>query len=146
MAAAESVKLRSRYDFIEGENVWVDAKYFDDPKSAPENCFSATCDRVYGVITLVASKTCKVLFNDGSTSYVAKEKLNLVGQANIVNTGNKGGNKNGEESESESEKGDTEEEQEWRPEVDGDISEDEDEESEVFIMFFSSNLNEFSLH
>ena len=84
--AAEAAKLRNREDFIEGERVWVEAKYFDDPKASLENRFSATCDKVFGVIMSVSSRTCNVTFEDGSGSYVSKEKLNLVGQARIINT------------------------------------------------------------
>ena len=51
--AAEVAKLRNREDFIEGENVWVEASFFDDVRSAPENRFSTTCSKVFGVIISV---------------------------------------------------------------------------------------------
>ena len=84
--AAEVAKLRSQQcqDFVSGEKVWVDSTYFDDPKSAPENRFSTTCEKVHGVILSVSSESCKVLFDDGTKSYVRKSELHLVGQANIV--------------------------------------------------------------
>lgn len=108
--AAEVAKLRNREDFIEGERICVEATYFDDPKSAPENRFSATCNEVFGVILSVASKTCKVLFDDGSKSYVVKEKLNWVGQARIINTA-VGGTEESDDSLEENDK-----EDDWIPE------------------------------
>ena len=132
--AAEVAKLRNREDFIEGEQVWVESQYFDDPKSPKESRFSATCDKVFGVIMSVSSTTCKILFDDGSLSYVNKKKLNLVGQARIINNAS---NEKEDIQESDSEEGsDGEaEEEEWRPREDEtSSSENEESESQVSII------------
>lgn len=120
--AAEIAKLRCRQiqDFVSGEHVWVDATYFDDPKSAPENRFSTSCGedkKVYGVIHSVASGSCKIVFDDGTKSYVAKAELHPAGNARIVNS-----NENDEEDSEENE------DEEWKP-VEEESS-DEDEENE----------------
>ena len=76
--AAEIAKLRRRaQDFIPGEHVCIDATYFDDPKSAPENRFSAGCEdkKVYGIILSVAFGSCRVVFEDGTKSNVAKTEI-----------------------------------------------------------------------
>ena len=134
--AAEVAKLRNREDFIEGERVWVEATYFDDPKSSPENRFSATCDKVFGVIMSVSSRTCQLLFDDGSRSYVSKEKLNLVGHARIINTA-VGDNEESDQSGEESDK-----EEEWRPEEG--TSNSEDGETEVTITLFLTTIMLYS--
>ena len=94
--AAEAAKLCCRQqDVITGEHVWVDATYFDDPQALPENQFSASLSagenkKVYRIIGSVGIRSCRVCFNDGTKSSVAKFKIYLVSEIpkQLVNFGN----------------------------------------------------------
>ena len=143
--AAEIAKLccRQSQDFIHGEHVWVNATYFYDPKSAPENRFSASCcedKKVYGVVLSVAFGSCRVVFDDGRKSDVAQVELNLIGNATVVNRTVNGETIDEEKDEEEDEEN---EDEEWIPEGEGSNSADdesnnseEDERTKVYIYSF----------
>ena len=83
---ADTVKKRLRekeYEFVIGEHVGVNGTFFDDPKQPPEDRYSASCSRAFGIVARkVGTASYTIDFEDGSHTIVPGREIHTVPKTN----------------------------------------------------------------